>query len=1201
MLRAKNLKQLSLVAAFLVWSLGLLFLSGCSLEGSVEYLNGGPSSGTGYVQGKALMFEPGTQAISSLSQVSLATCSDKKVTIHKVKSDGTIDTASLGESDVNADGSFKIPDAKSLTLDEGGVINYVLKASGCDQEFYRPVTDLENQDISMGTTFLGFVHFVDDSGKTNLNSMTIADANKVIASLAEVNGQDLNASFNSIAGDASKKQAFEALTGISLNQLKTIPPQTVTTSLPAVIKEGQSNSLSVEAIHWYSSYQKAYKWTVDGNDLSETDALSWSVGKNVQGAHSIILTVGSNNGSGHVDLGKPVYQKTMNVVAQNTYPAIAPAISISQYVNSSNISVDITTGAALSECSTFSTMALAEGYLPPPDSDFTRTCATAGTQTESFTLSSNVGTKYVSLWTKDAAGNISLSPQGSFVTIDQTPPSVTLIDITGTKAANSTLNVSWNAADSSGLSSLKLQYAPDGSTFVDVVDLLVSSTSPYAWTVPYDQVTTAKLKVVAVDNAGNSNSAQTSSFTIDASVPGPPSATLSGAPTLTKDTSYTIAISMSEAVTGLAVSDFAVTNGTASNLVTINQGSYTVDITPSIASGSTGAVTVKIPAGAFMDTTANVSVADSNTLTTVVDYQSPSVTLTSATANPTNGNIAVTATFSENVTGFVVGDITATNATVGSFAGSGSTYTFTVTPTIADGASGTVAISIAGGVAQDTATNDNTASNTLSYTVDKIVPTVTLTSVTSNPTNGAIAVTATLSEIVTGFIVGDITATNATVGTFAGSGTTYTFIVTPTIANGASGTVAISVAAGVAQDSASNTNSVSNSLSYSIDKIAPTVTLSSATANPTNGAIAVTATFSESVTGFVVGDVTATNSTVGTFAGSGTTYTFIVTPTIASGANGTVAISVAAAVAEDSGSNDNTASNSLSYTVDKTVPTVALTSSDPDPVNGNISVTATFSESVTGFDSSDLTIGNAVVIGFSGSGTTYSITLTPILNSAVTVLANAGGAQDSAGNSNTASNTLSRTYDSIQPTVTLSSTTTSPANGAIAVTATFSESVTGFDASDVTVTNATVGAVAGSGTTYTFTVTPTIASGATGTVTIQVPANKAIDGASNQNLASNTLTYSIDKVVPTVALTSATSDPTNGTILVTATFSKSVTGFTSSSVTATSANVSAVTGSGTTYAFNVAPTTAAGATGSVTIQVTANAGQDGLVPALVEI
>lgn len=62
----------------------------------------------------------------------------------------------------------------------------------------------------------------------------------------------------------------------------------------------------------------------------------------------------------------------------------------------------------------------------------------------------------------------------------------------------------------------------------------------------------------------------------------------------------------------------------------------------------------------------------------------PTVTLSGLSSTFVNPQI-VTATFNEAVTGFDASDIQVTNATVSGFAGSGSTYTFTVTPLRASG------------------------------------------------------------------------------------------------------------------------------------------------------------------------------------------------------------------------------------------------------------------------------------------------------------------------------------------------------------------------------------------------------------------------------------------------------------------------------------------------------------------------------------
>ena len=72
-------------------------------------------------------------------------------------------------------------------------------------------------------------------------------------------------------------------------------------------------------------------------------------------------------------------------------------------------------------------------------------------------------------------------------------------------------------------------------------------------------------------------------------------------------------------------------------------------------------------------------------------------------------------------------------------------------------------------------------------------------------------------------------------------------------------------------------------------------------------AIPVAATFTKAVTGFTVADVTVGNGTAGDFSGSGTAYTFNVTPN----AIGQVTVDIAADVAVDADGNRNTAAMRL--------------------------------------------------------------------------------------------------------------------------------------------------------------------------------------------------------------------------------------------------------------------------------------------------
>jgi hypothetical protein len=396
----------------------------------------------------------------------------------------------------------------------------------------------------------------------------------------------------------------------------------------------------------------------------------------------------------------------------------------------------------------------------------------------------------------------------------------------------------------------------------------------------------------------------------------------------------------------------------------------------------------------------------------------------------------VTITFSESVTGFIDADVTVTNGTKSGFTGSGSSYTLSVTPS----GQGVVTVNVAANVAQDATGNNNTAATQVSRTFDSVAPTVTISSTTASTTNvNPIPVTITFSESVTGFVDADVTVTNGTKSGFSGSGTTYTVNVTPS----AQGTVTVNVAGSAAQDAAGNNNTAATQLSRTFDSVAPTVTISSTTASTTNvNPIPVTITFSESVTGFVDADVTVTNGTKSGFTGSGSSYTLSVTPS----GQGVVTVNVAANVAQDAASNNNTAATQLSRTFDSVAPTVTISSTTASTTNVNpIPVTITFSESVTGFVDADVTVTNGTKSGFSGSGTTYTVNVTPSAQGTVTVNVAGSAAQDAAGNNNTAATQLSRAFDSIAPSFSaLSVQTASPSttNFTPTVAFTLSESAT---------------------------------------------------------------------------------------------------------------------------------------------------------------
>ncbi|WP_245986543.1 beta strand repeat-containing protein, partial [Marinoscillum furvescens] len=452
---------------------------------------------------------------------------------------------------------------------------------------------------------------------------------------------------------------------------------------------------------------------------------------------------------------------------------------------------------------------------------------------------------------------------------------------------------------------------------------------------------------VSQDAAGNTNTAAFPAITqYDASVP---TVTITSAePDPTNSSSFIVNIDFSEAVSGFEVSDITVTNGFASNLFTSDSIGFTVDISPT----ADGLVSVDVGAGVVTDGAGNGNTA-ATTYSITYDNTPPTVDIQGEPAVVSStAPFSITLQFSEDVTGFVVGDISVTNGTAGNFASvNGSTYTADITP---DGA-GDITISVNAGVAQDAAGNVNTGAFPAITQYDASAPTVTITSSEPDPTNSStFMVNVDFSEVVSGFDVSDITVTNGSASNlFTSDSIGFTVDISPT----ADGLVSVDVGAGVVTDGAGNGNTAATTYSITYDNTPPTVDIQGEPAVVSSTApFSITLQFSEDVTGFVVGDISVTNGTAGNFVSvNGSTYTADITPDGA----GDITISVNAGVAQDAAGNVNTGAFPAITQYDASAPTVTITSSEPDPTNSStFMVNVDFSEVVSGFDVSDITVTN---------------------------------------------------------------------------------------------------------------------------------------------------------------------------------------------------------------------------------------------------
>lgn len=276
----------------------------------------------------------------------------------------------------------------------------------------------------------------------------------------------------------------------------------------------------------------------------------------------------------------------------------------------------------------------------------------------------------------------------------------------------------------------------------------------------------------------------------------------------------------------------------------------------------------------------------------------------------------------------------------------------------------------------------------------------------SGPTSavtGPFQITAAFSRSVSGVSLADFAVSGGTASNLSGSGTTYTVTITPSAS-----TVTVRCGGNVAVDSNGNGNSASNTVTVAYnapDLTPPSVTLGAPTS--TEGAFQVIVTFTEPVTGLSSTDFTITRGLASSLTGSGASYTLTVNPS-----GSPVLISLPGNAAVDGAGNGNLLSNSLSvtYTPPDTMPPNVTLSTSTAAVTAAFSISVAFSESVSGLVAADFQITNGAAGTLAGSGSSYTLQITPTSPGQVTIVLPSSSASDAAGNPNSASNQLVVTY-----------------------------------------------------------------------------------------------------------------------------------------------------------------------------------------------
>ncbi len=500
---------------------------GCSEELKVGFANSFESI-SGKVQG----------VNNSASLQSQSSCLSEKVSLFRLE-DGDSRTP-VGAGTIDERGEFQISVsaavAEAIKLSRETSTRYLLEFS-CNDIFYqRFLTNAQNQNIGHTSTVMAWV--LETEAQSKLKSLPAAQWDEFFSKIGEMSS--LTQAFSTLASDSTLKARFESDFGIQLQALKDAPPKLVRTVSKSQLQEGVGATFAVSVVHWSATYQPAFMWRLGSDVLSSSQQMLYKPSADKQGYHIMQLFVGSDNGSGAIDFAKPYAQRTFNIEISNDQPAVPPVLTrqSSAVTNQQGVSLRLATGPMVdgrpSFCQSFSGLTIVESspnesYTAPSDqgSYASLDCAQASTQDFTFSLSGAEGIRRLHLWARDSAGQISETPREVTVHYDATAPQVQWVsDFSSLNLrGGQSFDIQWNTTESLK-DSVNIDYSIDGgSNWLSVV-----SGSPddgaHTWTVPAVNSSQVQLRLVVSDQAGNSTTMQSPSWTIDSQKPAAPSLTL---------------------------------------------------------------------------------------------------------------------------------------------------------------------------------------------------------------------------------------------------------------------------------------------------------------------------------------------------------------------------------------------------------------------------------------------------------------------------------------------------------------------------------------------------------------------------------------------------------------------------------------------------------------------------------------------------
>jgi hypothetical protein len=425
----KKIEGFFILPSILLFSSSLL-LTACNNSGLLNI------TAASHIQG---VVEPISASTSSTKvSVQSFSCVNAKAYLYAINQDGSLKFPAEATTPVAEDGTYQFLEinGSEMGLKPASVSSaHMIMVVGCGKIFATLLTGSVNQNISYGSTMVAFV--MGTTSSANAYDAFLHSKSKEISSLINaLNTQsDFQAAYDFLTNDASTKQMFTSLFGFDPSFLENAAPFVAIKSFPLQsLKEGESAHFEALTFHWDPTYTTDVLWKKDSQNLSTSEDFVYVPGGDTQKTQALFsLYVGKDNGSSAIDFTKPYVLRTFKRDIENTLPATVPDVVLASSPLTANpvVSLQMDTGVALENCDSFSQVAIVEGSLVAPmGSEFDAQnlhCTDDPYQIFHYTLQDQTdGPKYLRVWVRDSAGNISESSQYVTMNLESAAPTLTL-------------------------------------------------------------------------------------------------------------------------------------------------------------------------------------------------------------------------------------------------------------------------------------------------------------------------------------------------------------------------------------------------------------------------------------------------------------------------------------------------------------------------------------------------------------------------------------------------------------------------------------------------------------------------------------------------------------------------------------------------------------------------------------------------------